>query len=431
LHLIGADMLGDTASFAFGDARLTNGIEQRCLAVVDVTHHSDDRRARREIGRIVGNVEQTLLDVGFRHAAYRVTHFLGNERRGVGVDHVGDRQHLPLLHEQLDHVDAALGHAAGEILDADRLRDRHLADQLLLGLAGGLALQALSAAAERRYRTLALFVGTKRGDDGEAPALLLGARTRRGGWPRGCGTCGAAATARTRRFFLFGFEHAAASRRGRRTLALVFAEALFGDLVGLAFGLFVVAAALFLVAFAHVRSFALGALGRFAAGAAARLFLGDLALFDLAHARVGERAGARGTFIFGQRAQHDAGLRRRRGRCRSRRGGGCRGLAGGCGRSGGALFGDLGRRGRRRGFADDATLHLLDGDLLAAAMAEALAHGPLLDAGLERQRFRADAQFLVARGLRFTHSCSSPRALSGPAFSPDLPSHRDQVRKRS
>ena len=35
---------------------------------------------------------------------------------GVGVDHVVDRRHLALLHQQADDVDRALGHAVGEIL---------------------------------------------------------------------------------------------------------------------------------------------------------------------------------------------------------------------------------------------------------------------------------------------------------------------------
>ena len=54
---------------------------------------------------IVGDVEQAFFDVGFGHAAHAVAHFLGDQLRGVGVDHVVDRHHLALLHQQADDVD--------------------------------------------------------------------------------------------------------------------------------------------------------------------------------------------------------------------------------------------------------------------------------------------------------------------------------------
>src|SRR5262249_52043834 len=53
---------------------------------------------------------------------------------------------------------------------------------------------------------------------------------------------------------------------------------------------------------------------------------------------------------------------------------------------------------------DPALAALLDHNLLAAAMAEALAHGARFDARLERQRLARNAQLLVARGLGINHS---------------------------
>ena len=55
--------------------------------------------------RIVGDVEQAFFDVGFGDAPHGVAEFLGDELGGVGVDHVVDRHHLALLHQQADHVD--------------------------------------------------------------------------------------------------------------------------------------------------------------------------------------------------------------------------------------------------------------------------------------------------------------------------------------
>ena len=43
---------------------------------------------------IVGRVEQAFLDVGFGDALDGVAQFLGDQLRGVGIDHVGDLVHL-------------------------------------------------------------------------------------------------------------------------------------------------------------------------------------------------------------------------------------------------------------------------------------------------------------------------------------------------
>ena len=55
--LVSTDVLRDAAGLACGDVGRTNRIEQRGLAMVDMTHDSDDRGTRCELRRIVGNVE--------------------------------------------------------------------------------------------------------------------------------------------------------------------------------------------------------------------------------------------------------------------------------------------------------------------------------------------------------------------------------------
>ena len=52
LHRVGADVLRDAARLALGDARRADRVEQRRLAVVDVAHDGDDRRARDDVGRV-------------------------------------------------------------------------------------------------------------------------------------------------------------------------------------------------------------------------------------------------------------------------------------------------------------------------------------------------------------------------------------------
>ena len=87
---------------------VADGVEQARLAVVDVAHDGDDRRARDDVlgarFAFVVDLQQLLfealhLDVGAELAR--------DHRRGVGVERGVDRQHQP-LHQQLgeDVLDA-------------------------------------------------------------------------------------------------------------------------------------------------------------------------------------------------------------------------------------------------------------------------------------------------------------------------------------
>ena len=171
---------------------------------------------------------------------------LGDELGGVGVDHVVDLHHLALLHQQLDDVDGTLGHAVGEIGDADELWNRDLADQLFLRFVAEIPDLTAVAAAERRGGALAHLVGVQRGDEGQAAAGFFGGyggagrtlRRRRGtgGSPAG------SATDHPWSFVFFRLEHG--TRTGRPATVLGFAEALLRDLAGLALGFVVVLAAI-------------------------------------------------------------------------------------------------------------------------------------------------------------------------------------------
>src|SRR5208282_3534505 len=208
---------------------------------------------------------------------------------GIGVDRIGDLGHVTLLHQDAHHVDRSLGHAVGQFLDRDRLGDRHLAGDLFLGLAVAVTADTLDAAAKRCNRAFTHFVGGKGGHDGQPAAALFTAATWRLGRrrrPRGCAAAGA-----TRGLLLVGFKGRAGATRLCR--CRIRAEALLGDLVGLAPGFFVVFAAFFLIKFACFRRGALGALGIFTAAANAGLFRGDLTFFLLAQTRVGKRVSAR------------------------------------------------------------------------------------------------------------------------------------------
>ncbi len=132
LDLIGADVLGDAAGFAGDDVGLADRVEKARLAVVDVAHDGDHRRPRDGVlGVHVAGVEQTLLDVGLGNALHGVAEFGHDQFGGFRVDDVGDLVHLPLFHEELDDVHAALGHARGKILDRDGVGDNDFAHNFL------------------------------------------------------------------------------------------------------------------------------------------------------------------------------------------------------------------------------------------------------------------------------------------------------------
>ena len=337
-----------------------------------------------------------------------MTHFLGDQLRGVGIDHVGDLVHRALLHQQPDNVDRALGHAVGEFLDIDGFRDDHLANQLFLRLVRLMSLQALGAAAERRDRALAHVVGIERGDQRQASALLRRRRLGGGlGGSRRADNAAGAATDLARTFVLVGDVggNTGGARGGDRgagggcRTGLGFAKAFFGFEFGLALGFLVLPVALFLGLAAGFGGFALGLLDAFLAVAAPGFLFGQPAFLDVADLGVGERAGAGRTLILGQRTQNDARTAARRSRRR-------------CGtgkrRLGGRGLGDdrLGRMGFGCGClaADAALATLFDHHLLGPAMAEALAHGARLDARLERQGLGRNTQCLVARRFRINHS---------------------------
>ncbi len=385
---------------------------------------------------IVGDVEQAFLDVGFGDALDRVAQFFGDQLGGVGVDHVGDLHHLALLHQHADHVDSTLRHAVGELLDRDGLRNDDLADHLLAGLVRLMALQALGAAAERGDRALTHVVGVERGDQRQAATLLL-RRGLGGRLGRHHGTRGATGpTADLARTVILvrlggnagraggGGNRRARRRRGGRSragagagggacrrrsrgllLGFLFTETLLGFEFGLALGFCFQAMAVGFLALARFGGLALLLLLEFLGVAARGFFLGGATLFLFADLGVGERHRARAALVLGQGTQHHARTATRLLGRRTRR----RSLTHGrrC-RLGDGSFGGTRRcfRCGRRVTRKASLGSFLDHHRFGAAVAETLAHDAGLCARLQRQSFRTDAQRLVARILRFSHSVS-------------------------
>ena len=144
LDAVRADMLGDATGLTLGDAGLADGVEQRGLAVVNVAQHDNDRIARHEILlAVLMLVEQLLLNRDMHFLLDLAAHLLGDNRRGVEIDDLGDRRHHAQLDQALNDVRCGALHAAGQLADRNLVRDHHLDRDLLERGHLLLALQAL------------------------------------------------------------------------------------------------------------------------------------------------------------------------------------------------------------------------------------------------------------------------------------------------
>ena len=131
--LVRADVLGDAARLARDDVGVADVVEQRGLAVVDVAHHGDDRRARLEqrfVELVVVAEHRLQLELGL--LARLDEQHLGAERLGDEVDHlVGERlragDHLARVEEQAHEVGRGAVQLGRELLDGAAPLDDDLA----------------------------------------------------------------------------------------------------------------------------------------------------------------------------------------------------------------------------------------------------------------------------------------------------------------
>ena len=137
LDLVGADVLGDATGLAGHDVGRADAVEQQGLAVVDVAHDGDDRRAGpqlRLVHLLVVVVEELGQQLGLALLARIDQSDLGAELGGEQLDHVvgqrlGGRDHLPLQQQEADHVTGGAVQLGTEVAG----RRAALDDDLVLG----------------------------------------------------------------------------------------------------------------------------------------------------------------------------------------------------------------------------------------------------------------------------------------------------------
>ena len=126
-HAVRADVLRNAARLARNDVRAADAVEQGGLAVVDVAHDDDDRRAGDEF--VLGIdviVNKTVLDRHNDLVLHLAAKLHGDERGGIVIDHIGHGRHHAELDELLDDLDRRFLHAGGELADVDLVGDADL-----------------------------------------------------------------------------------------------------------------------------------------------------------------------------------------------------------------------------------------------------------------------------------------------------------------
>ena len=127
LHLIGTDMLRDAARLALDDIGVADVVQQGGLAVVHMTHHGDDGRARHQVLLAVLRLLLFLLQSDKLDGEAVV---LGQQRNGLRRKPLVDGHRQPQAHADGNDVGDRLVHHDGQFVGGDELR--HLQHALLL-----------------------------------------------------------------------------------------------------------------------------------------------------------------------------------------------------------------------------------------------------------------------------------------------------------
>lgn len=150
--------------------RIADAVEQRRLAVVDMAHDRDDRRAELQRLRIILDFRDLRRVYLWRQLFARHAEFGSHEGGRIKVDFLVDRRHDAHHEELLDDFSGRVAHLGREVLDGDRLRQldvlrmrdldlrRLLAAALVVAAAAVIAVVAVAAEAVRAVVTTAALI---------------------------------------------------------------------------------------------------------------------------------------------------------------------------------------------------------------------------------------------------------------------------------
>jgi hypothetical protein len=133
VDLVGADVLGDATGLAGDDLGLADRVEQRRLAVVDVAHDRDDRRALDEVGVVVVGLDDLLVLLGDGDDLDLLVELLGEQLDRLVGERLRERRHLAQAHELLDDLGDRDAEVLGDVLDRRAGGDPDEVGRLLRG----------------------------------------------------------------------------------------------------------------------------------------------------------------------------------------------------------------------------------------------------------------------------------------------------------
>ena len=121
-HIVGTDVLSDTAGFTGNHIGITNVVEQRRFTVVHVTHHRHHRRSAHEVFRLI----LLLMDL-FSHVGTLVfggkAKFFSHDIDGFGIQALINRHHHANAHTRANHLIDRHIHHCGEVVSGHKLRE--------------------------------------------------------------------------------------------------------------------------------------------------------------------------------------------------------------------------------------------------------------------------------------------------------------------
>ena len=135
VDLVGADVLGDAAGLAGGHLGLADRVEQRRLAVVDVAHDRDHRRALDQllVAVLVGRLLLHVIRRGVEGDL--LVEALGEHLDGLVGEGLRERGHLAQLHQLLDDLGGRQLQRLRDLLDGRARANRD--GRILLERRGG------------------------------------------------------------------------------------------------------------------------------------------------------------------------------------------------------------------------------------------------------------------------------------------------------
>jgi len=122
LNLVGADVLGNPPGLGSDDVSFPDGIQERCLAVVDVTHYRNHAGTPFYESRVfLRLLHQEGFQIDRQLYFYLVSEFAGQNASRISVDLLVDSCHYAQVHQLFNQFSRAPVQLLRQFLDGDGL----------------------------------------------------------------------------------------------------------------------------------------------------------------------------------------------------------------------------------------------------------------------------------------------------------------------